>query len=131
MVVDRDRADQPSGRLWTGDHLGAGATEWFRRLWSDPRQRRRLVLGTVAVAAVAAIAVAALLFASLAGESQSYRDGYAVGDSVYTSFEDASLTAQQACRDRGSEPGQIPRGDDVDQWVSGCVAGFTFAQSDE
>ena len=52
------------------------------------------------VVAVVTIAVVASLFASLAGESQSYRDGYSAGGSAYTAYGDSSVTSTAGLQGR-------------------------------
>lgn len=86
-----------------------------------------------AVIVVISLAFAVTLFASLAGESQSFRDGYSAGGAAYTAYaaySDTNITAEQACRDEESGPGGRPPHDDPAQWVQGCVDAFKLAQSD-
>ncbi len=102
----------------------------LRRTWADDRSRRRLVVVSVVVIAAVAIAVVVSLFASLAGESQSYRDGYAAGGTAYTAYADAHITSEQACRDVAAEPKSLPARDNLAQWVQGCTDAFNLAASD-
>ena len=108
----------------TSDPVGAGL---------DGRLRRWIVISVVTAVAIIAVAIAVSLFASLAGESQSFRDGYSAGGSAYTAYAEYSqtnITSEQACRDEGSGPGSRPSHDNAAQWIQGCVAGFNLAQSD-
>jgi threonine/homoserine/homoserine lactone efflux protein len=102
----------------------------LRRAWASPKGRRRIVISAVVVVAAVAIVVVASLFASLAGESQSYRDGYSAGGAAYTAYGQSSITATQACRDEASAPGGRPPHDSPSQWVQGCADAFDLAQSD-
>jgi threonine/homoserine/homoserine lactone efflux protein len=111
----------------------AGLAEGLRRAWATERGRRRIVVSTGVVVAIISIAIAAALFASLAGESQAYRDGYSAGGSAYTAYaaySDTNITAEQACRDEEVGPGGRPTHDNPAQWVQGCVDAFNLAQSD-
>jgi hypothetical protein len=110
--------------------FSAWLAQSLRRTWANERSRRRLVVITVVVVAVLAIAVVASLFASLAGESQAYRDGYSAGGTAYTHYSDSTITPEEACRDEASEPGVRPHHDDPTQWVKGCVDAFDLARSD-
>jgi hypothetical protein len=89
-----------------------------------------MVIAAVAVVAVISIAVVASLFASLAGESQSYKDGYAAGGAAYTAYGSSAITARQACQDEEATPGGRPAHDNPAQWVQGCADAFDLAQSD-
>ncbi len=83
--------------------------------------------------AAIALAVVVALFASLAGESQSYRDGYSAGGAAYTAYaaySNTNVTGEQACKDEESGPNGRPPHDDPAQWVKGCVDSFNLAQSD-
>jgi hypothetical protein len=82
------------------------------------------------VIAVVTIAVVVSLFASLAGESQAYRDGYSAGGTAYGAYQDSNITSAQACRDEEAVPNVRPAHDNSAQWIQGCVAGFNFAESD-
>jgi threonine/homoserine/homoserine lactone efflux protein len=105
----------------------------LRRAWATEKGRRR-ILGTLAVVVVViGVVVTASLFASLAGESQSFRDGYSAGGSAYTAYaaySETNITAEQACRNEATGPGGRPPRDDPAQWIDGCVAAFNLAQSD-
>jgi predicted cobalt transporter CbtA len=111
-----------SPRAWL-----AGA---LRRAWATEKGRRRLVVSAGAVVAIVTIAVVVSLFASLAGESQAFRDGYSAGGTAYGAYQDSDITPQQACRDEEAVPGVRPSRDNQAQWIQGCVDGFNFAQSD-
>src|SRR3984957_1012096 len=110
--------------------VGAGLARALRRGGAPEKGRRRIVTSTVLVVAVVVIAVVASLFASLAGESQAYRDGYSAGGAAYTAYADAKVTAVQACRDESVGPGGRPAHDNLAQWVQGCADAFTLAESD-
>jgi hypothetical protein len=118
----REVTANASPRAWL-----AGA---LRRAWATEKGRRRLVVSAGAVVAVVAIAVVVSLFASLAGESQAFRDGYSAGGTAYAAYQDSNITPQQACRDEEAVPDVRPPHDNEVQWIKGCVDGFTFAQSD-
>ncbi|HEX3565713.1 MAG TPA: hypothetical protein VHU17_10085 [Acidimicrobiales bacterium] len=86
-----------------------------------------------AVVAVISLALVVSLFASLAGESQSFRDGYSAGGPAYTAYSassEANITSEQACRDEETGPGGRPAHDNSAQWIQGCVDAFNLAQSD-
>jgi hypothetical protein len=105
----------------------------FRRAWATEKGRRRIVVSAGVVISTVCIAIAVLLFASLAGESQSFRDGYSAGGSAYTAYAayaDTNITAEQACRDEEVGPGGRPAHDNSAQWIQGCVAAFNLAESD-
>jgi hypothetical protein len=110
--------------------VGAGLAGALRRAWATEKGRRRIVVSTVLVVTVVVIAVVASLFASLAGESQAYRDGYSAGGTAYTAYADSKVTAEQACTDEQVRPGARPAHDNRTQWVQGCVDAFNLAQSD-
>ena len=100
-------------------------------------QPRRAVDGSSclsgAVIAAITLAIVVSLFASLAGESQSFRDGYSAGGPAYTAYaasSDASITSEEACRDEETGPGGRPAHDNSAQWIQGCVDAFNLAQSD-
>ncbi len=119
------------------DHRGAGPPSLsarlassLRRTWAVDRSRRRLVVVVVVVVVVVFLTVVVSLFASLAGESQSYRDGYAAGGTAYTAYADAHITSEQACRDVAAEPRSVPARDNLAQWVQGCTDAFNLAASD-
>lgn len=121
---------QPERHLTGTAALGAGLARTLRRAWATEKGRRRIVISTVLVVAVVVIAVVASLFASLAGESQAYRDGYSAGGSAYTAYADSKVTAKQACTDEEVGPGGRPAHDNPAQWVQGCVDAFDLAESD-
>jgi threonine/homoserine/homoserine lactone efflux protein len=113
--------------------LRAGLAAGFRRAWGTEKGRRRIVVSAGVVISVICIAVAVSLFASLAGESQAFRDGYSAGGSAYTAYaaySDTNITSDQSCRDEETGPGGRPAHDDAAQWIQGCVAAFNLAQSD-
>ncbi len=119
---------QPEGRSVESASSGARATQTLHRLWANRRSRRRIVIAAGLVVAIAAIAVVVSLFASLAGESQSYRDGYSAGGSAYSAY--SNLTAGQACRNEQVGPGGRPTHDNPTEWIAGCVDAFDLARSD-
>jgi hypothetical protein len=121
---------EPERRLTGTATVGAGLARALRRGWATEKGRRRIVTFTVLVVAVVVIAVVASLFASLAGESQAYRDGYSAGGAAYTAYADAKVTAQEACRDEEVGPGGRPPRDNAAQWVQGCADAFNLAASD-
>ena len=119
----------PEGRLTGTSQWAARLTRGLRRAWASDKGRRRLLISAGLVIAVVAIAVVASLFASLAGESQAYRDGYSSGGAAYTAYGDSSITAKQACRDEAAVPNRRPPHDNPAQWVKGCADAFTQAAS--
>jgi hypothetical protein len=120
----------PDGRLPVTATLWNGLSRRLRRAWATDRGRRRIVVSTGLIIAVVTIAVVASLFASLAGESQSYKDGYSAGGAAYSAYGASNITSEQACRDEEVGPGGRPAHDNPGQWVQGCVAAFDLAQSD-
>jgi hypothetical protein len=110
--------------------VGAGLAQALRRSWATEKGRRRIAISTILVVAVVVIAVVASLFASLAGESQAYRDGYSAGGAAYTAYADLKVTPVQACRDEEVGPGGRPPHDNPAQWVQGCADAFDLAESD-
>jgi hypothetical protein len=121
---------EPEGHPTATTTVGAGLSRALRRAWATEKGRRRIVVSTVLVVAIVGIAVVASLFASLAGESQAYRDGYSAGGTAYTAYADSRVTAEQACRDEEARPGVRPAHDNPAQWVQGCVDAFNLAESD-
>jgi hypothetical protein len=121
---------QSEGRSVGSPTLRTWLDQTLRRTWANERSRRRLVIITGLIVAVVTIAVVAALFASLAGESQSYRDGYSAGGTAYTHYSYSSITPEEACRDQAAVPGVRPPHDDPTQWVKGCVDAFDLARSD-
>lgn len=121
---------EPEGHVTGTATVGAGLARALRRSWATEKGRRRIVISTVLVVVVVGIAVVASLFASLAGESQAYRDGYSAGGAAYTAYADSKVTAEQACRDEEVGPGGRPAHDNPAQWVQGCVDAFDLAESD-
>ena len=112
---------------------GAELALRFRRTWATERGRRRIVVSAAVGIAAVCIAIAVLLFASLAGESQAFRDGYSAGGSAYTAYaaySGSNITSEQACRDEEVGPGGRPAHDNSAQWIRGCVAAFNLAESD-
>jgi predicted cobalt transporter CbtA len=126
MVGDPEPADGATANA----SLGARAAGSFRRGWATEKGRRRIVVSAGTVIAIVTIAIVVSLFASLAGESQSYRDGYSAGGTAYAAYQDSNITPEQACQDEAAVPGVRPVHDDAAQWIQGCVDGFNFAQSD-
>jgi predicted cobalt transporter CbtA len=111
----------------------AGLAAGLRRGWATEKGRRRIVVSVGTVIAVIAIAIVVSLFASLAGESQSYRDGYSAGGPAYTAYaasSGANITSEEACRAEETGPGGRPAHDNSAQWIQGCVDAFNVAQSD-
>lgn len=130
MVRAARDGDLPTG----GDPIRPGLVRTLLSSGKDGSKRRNLWL-LVAAAAVlilaVSIAVAVILFASLSGESASYRDGYTVGGSVYAA-DTAESNAQTACTAAEHGPVDVdgmPKGNVPSQWLKGCVAGFEAAQS--
>lgn len=102
----------------------------LREAWADQKSRRRLVIATAVVVGALVLVVVVSLFASLAGETQSYRDGYAAGGTAFTAYADAHITPSEACRDVAAEPQSRPAHDNLAQWVQGCADAFSLAASD-
>jgi predicted cobalt transporter CbtA len=124
---------EPDGSTTATASVRAGLAAGLRRAWATEKGRRRIVVTGGAVIAVIALAVVVSLFASLAGESQSYRDGYSAGGPAYTAysaFSTATITSEQACRDEETGPGGRPAHDNSAQWIQGCVDAFNLARSD-
>jgi ABC-type uncharacterized transport system fused permease/ATPase subunit len=127
MVDDTQQTTRP-----TGDPIGPGFFRTARRVWGTKMGRRTIVLGVGLIIVSVLIVVGLVIFSAMSRESQSYRDGYSIGGTVYGSDAYAQADAQQACKKaelRG--PGQegLPSGDDQTQWLKGCVAAFATAQS--
>jgi hypothetical protein len=113
--------------------LWAGLAGGLRRAWVTEKGRRRIVVSAGVFIAVISVAIAISLFASLAGESQSFRDGNSAGGPAYTAYAayaDTNITAEQACQDEETGPGGRPDHDNPAQWIQGCVAAFNLAESD-
>jgi hypothetical protein len=84
------------------------------------------------VAVLVVVAVGVVMFGSLSGESQSYKDGYSVGGTVFVA-DGTGASPRQACTAtalRSQKLGGKPAGDDAAQWIQGCVDSFANAQSD-
>jgi len=130
MAMAARDGDLPAG----GDPIrpGLARTLLSSRKTRSGRQNLWLLAGAAAVLLLAvSIAVAVILFASLSGETASYRDGYTVGGSVYAS-DSAEANGQAACTAAEHDPVDVdgmPKGDVASQWLKGCVAGFEAAQS--
>ncbi len=91
-----------------------------------------LLFLAIAVIVLVVVVGGALMFSSLGGQSQSYKDGYASGGTAYTA-DTAQEGAQQACQaiqPRNAANGGMPRGDDGAQWMEGCISAFNNAQGD-
>jgi hypothetical protein len=124
---------EPDGGVTAMVPLWAGLAGGLRRAWATEKGRRRIVVSAGVAIAVVSIAIAVSLFASLAGESQSFRDGYSAGGSAYTAYaaySDTNITSDQACRNEETGPGGRPAHDNPAQWIQGCVDAFNLAQSD-
>jgi hypothetical protein len=89
-------------------------------------------MAVAVVAVLVVVGVAALMFASLSGESQSYKDGYSAGGNVYAadSGQTPPTDACQVAARRSPTDGGPAVGDNVSQWVQGCVAAFDASQGD-
>ncbi len=117
-----------------GDPIRSGLVRRLSRSRGTRVGRRNLLLiagAAIVLVIVLMIAVSVVLFSSLSGESASYKSGYTVGGSVYSS-DSAEAGAQAACQAAQSDPVGVdgmPEGDDPTQWIKGCVAGFEAAQS--
>jgi threonine/homoserine/homoserine lactone efflux protein len=121
------------GRVTLVPSFWARVAERFRRAWATEKGRRRIVVSAGTVVTVVIVAVVVSLFASLAGESQSYRDGYSAGGSAYTSYaaySTTNITGEEACKDEEAQPGTRPASDNPAQWIKGCVDSFNQAESD-
>jgi len=129
MVSDARAETSPSA---TGNLVGRWIAGRLRRAWATESGRRRLgfLVGSVVVAAM--IGLGAMMFSSMSGRSQSYRDGYSEGTYAYGVY--SAEGALQACRTtelrRGSAFGGLPSGDNSTEWLQGCIAAFNAAQSD-
>lgn len=123
---------EANGPVSTKVSVGAWMAGHLRRAWATKRGRRSIVISAGAFIAVIALVVVVLLFASLADESQSFRDGYSAGGSAYTSYaaySSGNVTPDQACTEEESGPGGRPPHDNSAQWIQGCVAAFDLAES--
>jgi len=120
----------PDGRSTGEGSVWSGLSRGLQRAWATDKGRRRIVISTGLTVAIVAIVIVASLFASLAGENQSYKDGYSAGGAAFSAYGESNVPAQQACRDDEIGPGGRPAHDNRAQWVQGCVAGFNLAQSD-
>jgi hypothetical protein len=121
---------EPDGRLTGPTPFWGRLRLCFLRVWATEQGRRRIVISTGVTLAVVAIVIVASLFASLADESQSYKDGYSAGGAAYTAYGQSNFSSEQACRDEAIGLDGRPAHDNLAQWVQGCVAGFNLAQSD-
>lgn len=113
----------------TGDPIRPG---YLRSLARSPgaARRRWVVLAVLATVAVVTV-VSILVFTALSTQSQSYRDGYSVGGSIF-SLDTEGEGAHQACtlaEHRAPGLGGLPAGDSVAQWLQGCLAAFDAAES--
>jgi hypothetical protein len=111
--------------------IGRRFSRALGRGWATERGRRRIIflLGLVVVLVIIGLGV--VMFSSLAGESQSYRDGYSSGGTAFGSY--GSEGAQQACKTTELlKPGLggRPSPDNSTQWLQGCLAGFNATQAD-
>jgi hypothetical protein len=91
-----------------------------------------LLMATGLVVVIVLVCIAVVMFGSLSGESQSYRDGYSVGGNVFTA-DGAGVSPRQACTAaafREPKLGGKPAQDESSQWIQGCVDSFENAQSD-
>ena len=107
-------------------------SHWLARTWGTARGRRAIVWGTVALVVVVVVALAVAVFASLSGESQSYKDGFSSGGAVLAA-DGSGASPEQACQKAAARPpdeGGVPSGEVTAQWITGCVAAFEGAQSD-
>jgi len=110
---------------------GWGFSRSLSRAWASETGRRRLILLAAVIVISVIVGLLALQFASLSGESQSYRDGYSAGETAYGLY--SSESAQQACKTmelRGSGLGGLGRGDNPTQWAQGCIASFNATAAD-
>ncbi|MGO9027789.1 MAG: hypothetical protein ACLQOZ_04060 [Acidimicrobiales bacterium] len=126
-----DDAEPGQGLAGGGPSAGTGLAHRLSRVWESPRGRRTLVFSAGLVLAVVVLTVVVALFSSLAGESQSYRDGYSAGGSTYTTSGATRMGAEQACEQEETAGAGVgrPAHDSPAQWVQGCVAGFDAAES--
>jgi hypothetical protein len=111
--------------------VGPAFSRSLVRAWDSETGRRRLILLAGVIVVTTIIGLGALMFSSLSGESQSYRDGYSSGESAYGLY--GSTSAQEACKlveVHGSGLGGLGRGDNPAQWMKGCVASFNATQAD-
>jgi len=128
-MISGARAQQ--GPATTGGPIRAGFSRGPSRAWATKSGRRRLIFLVVLVVVVVVMGLGVLMFSSLSGESQSYRDGYTAGGPAYGFY--GSEGAEQACKTmelRGSGLGGLRPGDNSTQWLKGCVAGFNATQAD-
>jgi hypothetical protein len=124
---------EPDGGTTATASVWAGLAAGLRRAWATEKGRRRIIVSAGAVIAVIIVAVVVLLFASLASESQAFRDGYSAGGTAYTAYAASSggnITSEEACRDEETGPTGRPAHDNSAQWIQGCVDAFNLAQSD-
>jgi hypothetical protein len=111
--------------------VGQAFTRSLGRAWDSETGRRRLLFLAGVIVVIVIIGLGALMFSSLSGETQSYRDGYSSGETAYGLY--GSTSAQQACKlveQHGSGLGGLGRGDNPAQWLKGCVASFNATQAD-
>lgn len=123
---------EPNGPVTMNASVGSRMAGRLRRAWATPRGRRLIVIAAGSFIAVITLVIVVVLFASLADESQSFRDGYSAGGSAYTSYaaySSGNVTAEQACTDEESGPGGRPSRDNSAQWIQGCVDAFNLAES--
>ena len=127
MISDvRQAPTSPAG----GDPIGPGLLSTLRRVWESKSGRRALLALLAVVVVVMIVVVGIVVLSSGSHEPQSFRDGYSVGGAVYAS-DNAEVAPKPACEEtshRGPTHGGPPAGDDVAEWVKGCVDGFNAAQ---
>ena len=123
----------PENPPTTGDPISPG---FFRTLFhasgTAQKKRQRLVALVSLGVLLLTVGIGVLMFSALSAESQSYRDGYSVGGSIY-SLDSAGEGAQEACQlaeVRAPSLGGRPHGDDPSQWLHGCRNAFESAQAD-
>lgn len=129
MVSD---ARAKNGLSATGGQIGPRLARSLRRAWGTEKGRRRLGFLVGLVVVVVIIGLGTLMFSSISGQSQSYRDGYSAGGSAFGTY--GSEGAQQACKTmelRSPGLGGLAPRDNSAEWLKGCLAGFNATQADE
>jgi hypothetical protein len=123
---------QPADGSYEGDPIGPGLFASLRRVSRTRKGRQVLILAVALLIVVAIVVFSFVHFSTLSHESQSYKNGYTAGGSVYAADGSAELAPRTACAKaelRGPHHGGLPSGANATQWLKGCVDAFELAQS--
>jgi hypothetical protein len=83
----------------------------------------RVLVGLLTIAAIVATVLIVMIVTS-PGQT-SYRDGYSVGTSIGGSF--GATNARDDCL----YAADVPRGDNPNQWLAGCIAGWNSSENND